>query len=155
MSDPKYNFQYCQKLIIFSEDWSKVLLAKRQGEANYDGAFSFIGGKMEISDEIIIAGLKREKDEEIGASAKVSVYPLATNNLLFRKADGSAMILPHYLARFTGGDITLNPQEYSEYRWVAIEDLPALEPKIDNIPTMTAWALALKPHANPNDFLEI
>ncbi|HEY1835381.1 MAG TPA: NUDIX hydrolase [Candidatus Saccharimonadales bacterium] len=155
MSDPKYSFQYCQKIIVFSEDWSSVLLAKRQGEADYDGAFSFIGGKMDTSDESILAGLAREKNEEIGESAKIHVYPKATNNLFFRKKDGSSMILPHYLAQFMGGKITLNPEEYSEFRWVAVDDLPALEPKIPNIPDMVAWGVALKEFVNPKEFVEI
>ena len=155
MSDPKYNFQYCQKLIVFSEDWGKVLLARRQGEADYDDAFSFIGGKMDTSDESILVGLAREKNEEIGASAKVRVYQPATNNLFFRKKDGSSMILPHYLARFMGGEIMLNEEEYSEFRWVAVDDLPALEPKIENIPDMVAWALTLKAFASLKDFTEI
>jgi hypothetical protein len=43
-------FQYCQKLIILSADKTKVLLAKRKGEADYDGIYSFIGGKMETTD---------------------------------------------------------------------------------------------------------
>jgi 8-oxo-dGTP pyrophosphatase MutT (NUDIX family) len=155
VSDPKYNFQYCQKLVVFSEDWGSVLLARRQGEADYDGTFAFIGGKMETGDKSIIAGLKREKDEEIGAAAKVRVYPQATNNLLFQKADGSSIILPHYLAQYVGGKITLNADEYSEFRWVELADLPALESKIENIPAMAAWALALKQFAKPEDFVEI
>ena len=44
-------FQYCQKLIVLSEDKTQVLLAKRKGEADYDGVYSFIGGKMETTDE--------------------------------------------------------------------------------------------------------
>jgi 8-oxo-dGTP pyrophosphatase MutT (NUDIX family) len=155
VSDPKYHFQYCQKLVVFSQDWASVLLARRQGEADYDGAFAFIGGKMETTDESIIAGLRREKNEEVGESAKVRVYPLATNNLLYRKKDGSSMILPHYLAQFMGGDVTLNTQEYSEFRWVAVEDLPNFEPKIPGIPDMVAWALSLKDFVDPKDFVEI
>lgn len=155
MADPKYNFQYCQKLIVFSDDWTKVLLARRKGEADYDGAWSFIGGKMETNDESIIAGIAREKDEEISTSARLRVYPLAANNTFFRKADGSTMILPHYLAQFVGGKINLSTEEYSEFRWVAINDLPTLEPKIESIPAMAVWALALKTFANPNDFIEI
>ncbi len=43
--------------------WEKVLLCKRQGEENHDETFTFIGGKMEITDFDINAGLKREKDD--------------------------------------------------------------------------------------------
>lgn len=37
------SFQYCQKIIVFSEDRSSVLLAKRKGEADYNDIYSFIG----------------------------------------------------------------------------------------------------------------
>lgn len=54
------HFQYCQKLVVLSQDLDKVLLARRKGEADYDGVFSFIGGKMEMTDESLLAGMKRE-----------------------------------------------------------------------------------------------
>lgn len=144
MSDPKYNFQFCQKLIVFSKDWKKVLVAKRHGERDYDGMFSFIGGKMEVGDESIAAGLRREKDEEIGPEVVIKVYLDATYNFLYRKQDGDTMILPHYLAQYAGGEIRLNTEEYSEYRWVAVGDLAKLEPKIENIPRCVAWAQTLQ-----------
>jgi len=62
----KYLFQYCQKIVVYSEDEASVLLCKRKGEADYDGDFSFIGGKMELSDKDFVAGLRREKNEEVG-----------------------------------------------------------------------------------------
>jgi len=109
----QYNFQYCQKIIVLSKDKSSVLLCRRKGEADYDGVFSFIGGKMETTDESIVAGLKREKDEEVGPDFRIRVYPKFTPNILFRKKDGSSMILPHYLAIHEAGEIELN-EEYSE-----------------------------------------
>lgn len=130
-------------------------MARRKGEADYDSTFSFIGGKMETTDEDIIAGLVREKNEEIGKAAKVRVYMSATNNLLFRKKDGSSVILPHYLAQYTGGEIVLNPDEYSEFRWVAVENLPQLTPKIENIPELVAWALSLRRYTDQKAFVEI
>ncbi|HET7638483.1 MAG TPA: NUDIX hydrolase, partial [Ktedonobacteraceae bacterium] len=125
--NPTTLFQYCQKLIVLSEDKTKVLLAKRKGEADYDGVYSFIGGKMETTDDSILAGMKREKDEEIGQNARVAVLPDETYNLLFRKKDGNTMILPHIAGIFVGGDIELN-EEYSEYKWVVIDDLEGFEP---------------------------
>lgn len=155
MSDPKYNFQYCPKAVLFSEDWQKVLLAKRYGEADYDGTFSFIGGKMETTDESILAALKREKDEEIGASARVRVHLRNMQNILFRKKDGSAMIVPHYLAQYIGGDIHLNTEEYSEYAWVPVDELESFEPKIANIPDFVTWANQLRVSLQLEDFDEI
>lgn len=155
MAGLSFNFQYCQKLILFSEDWTAVFLARRYGEADYDGTFSFIGGKMDTSDEGLLAGLKREKQEEIGPEAHVEVHLGATHNLFFRKKDGSAMILPHYIARCTGGEIQLNHEEYSEYRWVPLAELTVLEPKIENIPSLVDWALRLKQHLQPTDYTPI
>lgn len=155
MSDPKYLFQYCPKLVVFSKDYQKVLLARRHGESDYDGTFSFIGGKTEITDESLVAGIKREKDEEISSSAHLKIYTLACQNVLFRKSDGSTMIVPHYLAQFIEGEINLNEDEYSEYKWVALEDLEKFEPKIENIPEKVRWALNVKQFAKETDFVEI
>ena len=58
-SNPNLLFQYIQKLVVLSSDRQSVLVAKRKGEADYDGTFSFIGGKMETTDESLIAGMKR------------------------------------------------------------------------------------------------
>ncbi len=116
-----------------------MLLAKRKGEADYDDVYSFIGGKMETTDETILAGMKREKDEEIGQTARVAVLPNETYNLLFRKKDGNSMVLPHIAGVFVSGDITLN-EEYSDYKWVGINELENFEPKIENIPELTEWA---------------
>lgn len=132
-------FHYCQKLVILSADRQSVLLAKRKGEADYDGTFSFIGGKMETTDESLIAGMKREKDEEIGQAARVQVAAEESYNLTFQKRDGNMVVLPHIAGIFVSGDIQLS-DEYSEYQWVALDDLDAFEPKIPNIPQLTRWA---------------
>ena len=128
----QYNFQYCQKLVIYSKDESSVLLCKRKDEADFDGAFSFIGGKMENTDSGIIDGLQREKDEEVGKDFNIKVFPFFTTNIFFVKKDGSAMILPHFYAIHTAGDVVLN-EEYSEYAWVPLEDVDNFEPKINTI----------------------
>lgn len=125
--------------MILSIDKSKVLLARRRREADYDGVYSFIGGKMETTDETILAGMKREKDEEIGANCVIKVLPNETYNLLFRKSDGKTMVLPHIAGIFVSGEIVLN-SEYSEYKWLPIDELSVFEPKIENITHMTKWA---------------
>jgi 8-oxo-dGTP pyrophosphatase MutT (NUDIX family) len=140
----KYAFQYCPKLVVLSEDLTKVLLCKRKGEADYDGTFSFIGGKLEVNDGSIAEGIKREKDEEVGETFQLNLYDTFSLDILFRKKDGSSMIVPHYLALHTSGDITLNTEEYSEYKWVPIEELETFEPKIKNIPEITGKLLLLK-----------
>mgnify|MGYP000999656632 CR=1 FL=1 len=51
---------------------------------------------------------------------------------IFEKKDGSHMILPHYVAIYSGGEITIN-EEYSDFAWVDINRLEEFEPKIENI----------------------
>lgn len=152
--NPKYNFQYCPKLVIFSNDQSSVLLAKRKGELDYDGTFSFIGSKIETTDHDINDGIRREKNEEIGPDAKVVFAPHPTYNAFYRKKDGSAMILPHHVAKFFGGKIVLN-EEYSEYRWINLGELESFEPKIETILPAVEWARKILPSLNDKDYIEI
>lgn len=153
--NPKYAFQYCQKIVLLSKDGKQLLLAKRKGEADYDGVYSCIGGKMEITDKSFLDGLKREKDEEIGAGAKIKVYPLSTYNFLYTKKDGNKMVLPYHLAYFVGGLIELNTNEYSDYKWIPIESLESFEPKIPNDVDALKWALEISKTVADNDFIEI
>lgn len=151
---PNYNFQYCQKLIVISPEKDTVLLCKRKGEADYDGVFSFIGGKMETSDVSIMDWLKREKDEEVGETFHVKVFPTFTHNALFRKKDWNAMILPHYLGFYESWEVVLS-DEYSEYQWVKIQDLETFEPKISNIPEIVHTLLKLDAVYNDSEFVLI
>ena len=125
-------FQYCQKIVVFSKDRKKVLLCKRKGENEYDGIFSFIGGKMETRDSDLLKGLQREKNEEVGKNFMIKLYPHFSTNHYFRKKDGNCMVLPHYYAVHVKGEIKLN-EEYSEYAWVPLNSLKKFEPKIHTI----------------------
>ena len=151
----KYNFQYCQKIIIVSQDKTKVLLCKRKEEKDYNGVFSFAGGKMETTDDSIIEGIKREKKEELGKKFKLKLFQTFSINVLFRKKDGSSMILPHYLAVHQGGEVNLNSSEYSECKWIKIDELEKFEPKIPNIPEMVRQILRLEKVSDEKDFIVI
>lgn len=153
MSDTT-KFQICQKLIVFNENYSEVLLAKRKGEADFDNMFSFIGGKLETTDGGIVDGLKREKDEEVGVNVQLSVYPLISYNEYYVKKDGNAMILPHYFAVYLGGEIILS-DEYSEYKWVKIRDLAKFQPKIHTIEPAIERILIIKNLVDEHDMVII
>lgn len=151
----EYYFQFCQKIVVFSADEGRVLLCKRKSEADYDGIFSFIGGKMEVADETIITGLLREKNEEVGERFKIKINPVCSINVLFRKKDGSSMILPHYYALHIGGEIELNKKEYSEYQWVGLENIAGFEPKIPTIPDIIERLLRVKKCFKTQEFVII
>lgn len=150
----KYSFQYCQKLVIFSNNLDSVLLCKRKGEADYDGVYSFAGGKMETTDIDIIDGLTREKNEELGKEFKINIYTRFTTNFFFKKKDGNSMILPHYFAIHKEGDVQLN-EEYSDYKWVKLEELDTFEPKIETIPLVVTKILQLQQLIKEGDLTEI
>ena len=151
----KYNFQYCPKIVVISSDKTKVLLCKRKGENDYDGTFSFAGGKMETTDASIVEGIKREKNEELGEDFKVKLFHTFSLNILFRKKDGSTMIPAHYLAIHEKGEVNLNNDEYSEYKWISINELDKFEPKIQNIPETVQQVLRLEKIADEKDFILI
>ncbi|MGW4370792.1 NUDIX hydrolase [Nocardia takedensis] len=138
MSDTTH-FQYCQKLVVIDPATDSVLLARRKGEADYDGIYSLIGGKMETTDTDILDAIRREKEEEIGKDAVILIAEGLSYNAFFRKKDGNSMILPHFYAEYEGGEIELN-DEYSDYKWVPREQLASFQPMIDTIPDAVRWA---------------
>jgi len=150
----KFNFQYCQKIVVFSQDNSKVLLAKRVGESDFDRTFSFIGGKMEDTDKNPIEGMRREKDEEVGKNFKIRLFPTFCTVEYFVKKDGHAMVLPHYYAQHVSGEIILNG-EYSEFQWIPVSQLADFHPIIANIPKTVENLLKLVPLMNEKEFVEI
>ncbi len=150
----KFSFQNCQKIVVLRNDDSEVLLCRRKGEADYDGIFSFIGGKMETTDASILDGLRREKNEEVGEEFKIKIYPLFNTMVLFRKKDGNAMVLPHYYAEYASGEIKLSG-EYAEYCWVPVVDIKNFEPKIATIPGVIKNLLRLKSVMGEEEFAVI
>jgi hypothetical protein len=141
-------------LFLVDESIDAVLLARRSGETEYDEVFSLIGGKMERDDGSLLAGLAREKNEEIGPHAAVEVLVTYSHNVLFWKIDGNAMVLPHFLARYLGGEIQLG-EEYSEYRWVPLVDLAAFTPMIENIPQVGSTLVQLRTIAGNSDYVRL
>ena len=131
-----------------------VLLGKRKSEIDYDGVFSFFGGKMENTDKNMVEGILREKREELGSNCTIGFYPQFSTNYCFHKKDGSFMIIPHYYAEFVGGEIELS-DEYSEYKWINKTDLDEFEPKIDTIPEVVLKILNISKLIEKDDLVRI
>ena len=140
--------------MVFSVDRSAVLLARRKGENDFDEVYSFIGGKMETTDESIIAGMQREKNEEVGEEFKIKLYSVFNTTIYFHKKDGSCMVLPHYYCQHVGGEIKLN-EEYSDYKWVSLKELKDFEPKIATIPDAIEKLLRLESLMREEEFVII
>lgn len=152
----QYLFQFCQKLVVFSADKQSVLFARRKGEADFDEYWSLIGGKMETTDGGIVEGIRREKDEEVGADFRIRVAPMVScYNVHYQKKNGTHMILPHYIAIHDAGDVVLNGEEYSEYTWVPLSELDDFGPKVDNTTSVVKNAQRLLPVLGEDDFVTV
>lgn len=149
-----YNFEYCQKVVVFRNNDTEVLLCKRKGEADYDGVFSFIGWKMDNADQDVLAGIKREIQEEIWSDVSLQLLPYSYLPLSYMKKNGNAMLLPHYYVQFLGWTITLS-DEYSTYERVAVSELSAFEPKIATIPGAVGNILYLRSKFWANDLISL
>jgi 8-oxo-dGTP diphosphatase len=104
-------------------DGPKVFLAKRAATKKFlPGVFELPGGHTDFGEEIV-AGLKREIDEEFGMAASIGdpffVYTY-TNEI-----KGSHSVEAIYFGRFTDPleDITINPEDHSEYDWFSLDDV--------------------------------
>lgn len=153
MSD--LHFQYCPKIIVFSADKQSVLLARRANEVDYNDLYTFIGGKTQNSDGSLLAGLKREKEEEIGKAVKLKIcWLMSCYQVWYVKKDGNYMVLPHHVAVYQGGDIKLNPDEYADYKWVKVKDIDKYD-QVFSTPLATRNALRLLSVLNDDDFSAI
>ncbi len=158
----KYSFQICQKIIVFSKDRRRVLLCQRKGEADFNDLYSFIGGKMETTDQKFFKGLKkeeleglrREKNEEVGKDFKIKIYQKLTTNYFYIKKDGNHMILPHYYAIYKNGKIELS-NEYSNHKWVEINKISSFKPMIKNVPEVIKLFKKMEKIIDQKDFVII
>lgn len=151
MTEPETLYQYCPKVALFYDD--TVLLARRVGEADLNGLYSLVGGKIEHSDPLVTDGIFRELTEEIGHSVAGELLATFCVPVEYTKKDGSRMILPHYYAHYLGGNITLNPAEYTDYLWCPVVDLPGRTDVIPNVHEICHQLLRLVRIATPADFL--
>lgn len=119
------------------------MLCKRKWENDYDGVYSFIGWKMERTDNGLLSWLQREKNEEIWSDIRILIYPDYCTNVYFEKKDGNAMVLPHYYAEYIEWTINLN-EEYSDFKWVQINQMGTFQPIIPWIPDLIDKILKLK-----------
>lgn len=106
---------------------AKVFLPKRAATKKFlPNIFELPGGHIDFGEEMVV-GLKREVLEEFGKEVVIG-DPFAVFTYT-NPIKGSHSIEVVYFAHFTGGvdDITFNPEDHAEYRWVAeaeIDDLP-------------------------------
>ncbi|MEM7705744.1 MAG: NUDIX hydrolase [Pseudomonadota bacterium] len=128
----------CPKLCLLNPASKEFLLCKRKGEADFDRTYSFPGGKTELSDESIEAGIQRELAEELGS---VFAYELSSQLCFlveYVRSDSKHMTLPHFFGVASKEQhIDLNAEEYNDYAWTRIEDMAKIS-VIKNVPMICA-----------------
>lgn len=80
------------------------------------------GGTIDFGEKILDA-LVREVKEETDLNVKVGNVIFCYNHLSGERHQFELV----YLCEYIGGDIKLDPQEHSEYKWVTLEELESLE----------------------------
>jgi 8-oxo-dGTP diphosphatase len=106
-----------------------VLMLKRTKNDHFPDLYEPPGGGLEENEDIFSAG-KRELYEETGLSIKEFISTPESydfHNVSLKKYRG--YVLNILLEK---GEIILNPDEHSEYRWVVASELDSL-PMFDNI----------------------
>ncbi|MBI4225772.1 NUDIX hydrolase [Candidatus Roizmanbacteria bacterium] len=101
----------------------KVFLPKRSTRKKFmPGKYELPGGHLDFGEDITI-GLKREITEELGVDINVGdpFYVFTYKN----KVKGSHSIEVVYFATLISSlsGIQLNPQDHSEYKWIAEEEI--------------------------------
>lgn len=100
-------------LIVIRND--QILIVKRsEKETAFPNCWSFPGGAVEFG-ESFQEGLQREIKEEIGCQIK--------ENELFKSVNfvTDKGIINYYIGDITG-EIVLDDDELSEYRWISLEE---------------------------------
>jgi mutator protein MutT len=101
-------------------DHNRVLAAKRRGSGDLTGKWEFPGGKVREGEDDR-AALVREYDEEL--SVPIEVGPLIGEGSFEHR--GIHFTLRAYQISLLGDNFS--SREHSEYRWLAAEELEALD----------------------------
>lgn len=104
----------------------KVFLPKRADTKRFlPGVFELPGGHIDFGEDII-AGLKREIQEELGMRISIG-DPFATFTYS-NEIKGSHSIEVDYFAKFIDPleGIKLNPEDHSEYRWIGENEISSI-----------------------------
>lgn len=117
--------------IVYDKD--KFLIIRRSpNKKRFPGMWTVPGGKLETTDytslpkdtevywyNVLEKTLRREVREEVGIEVEKVEY---LTSLATVHADGAPSIVVSCIARFVGGDITLQPEEADQFAWVTVEE---------------------------------
>lgn len=114
------------KALIKNKDFFLVLKTTNSDQNNNLSGWETPGGRLEIGEEII-DGLKREIKEETGLIVKI-LFPFNAFSANVGRED--SIIGINYLAEYSGGEVKINTDEHSDYRWINMSDIRKLKDSI-------------------------
>lgn len=136
-------FYLVANAVIFRDKDSKCLILKRSENENvHPGKWAIPGGKLEWSDLEISESthlydhvydfenaiedlLIREAKEEAGIN--ICGPFLFIRDVAFIRPDGIPVMLVSFMARYHSGEIKLEEEAFSDYRWVGVSELSAYD----------------------------
>lgn len=131
MEENKYLHEVAITAIIIKE--GKYLITRRsKNKKRFPGMWTVPGGKLETNDYINLPKdtkdywynvlekvLRREVKEEVGLDIKNITY---VTSLATVHGDGYPSLVISCLADYEAGEVTLDPQETDDFKWVTLEE---------------------------------
>lgn len=114
------------KALIKNKDSFLVLKTTDSNQSNNLSGWETPGGRLEVGEEII-DGLKREIKEETGLIVKI-LFPFNAFSANVGRED--SIIGINYLAKYSEGEVKIDTDEHSNYRWLNISDIRKLKDSI-------------------------
>lgn len=114
------------KALIRNEDKFLILKTKDSDQDNLLVGWETPGGRLDDAEEIM-NGLNREIKEETGLKVDV-LFPFNAYTGSSKLDD--AIIGINYLAEYKGGEVIIDPEEHSQYKWVAIREIRSVKDSV-------------------------
>jgi len=114
------------KALIKNKDSFLVLKTTDSNQSNNLSGWETPGGRLEVGEEII-DGLKREIKEETGLIVKI-LFPFNAFSANVGRED--SIIGINYLAEYSEGEVKIDTNEHSNYRWLNMSDIRKLKDSI-------------------------
>lgn len=114
------------KALIKNKETFLILKNKDSDQNDELSGWETPGGRLENGEEIL-TGLKREIKEETGLETNI-LFPFNAYSGSTEPED--AIIGINYIAEYTGGDVIIDPNEHSKYKWATIPEIRKLTKSI-------------------------
>ena len=129
--------------IIYNDEGRFLVTKRTPTQKAFPNLWTVPGGGLEVSDYIdtpkttsdlwyfvLEKALRREVVEEVNVEIGKPRYLL---DMIFIRPDGIPAVVLSYYAKYISGEVKLDPEDSTEYRWVTADEAKDLE-MIEGIP---------------------